>query len=762
MRSRHIVLTAIICMFLSTHFGLQTIKGPREEKSPEDTTIHTTDSIYPPPGNYIWPTDASKKITSSFAEYRSTHFHGGIDISTNGTTGYNVYAVQQGYVSRVKITPNGYGKMLFIHHDDGYTSTYAHLKGFNEAITRLVREEQYKQGKYAVDISFSPDQLRVKQGDVVAYTGDTGFGPPHLHFELRDQDLNTVNPFLVARYPSDDNIPPVIRRVLITPLTYNSTIDNNINPKILSRFPRTRGGVKIPQNYIFHGKIGIGVEAIDRTQGTWSHSGIHSLEFYIDDSLAFSMALDHVPAEETKEIDLHYDFHMILSGWGKFQKLYIDTGNKLPLYHHQKEGTGIINTDLLSEGTHEYKIACADFSGNTTTLLGRFTVNHSPSIASVQPKGNRLLVRGSEMDLIRTCEVGGKSFTSRAWNQFVFEGSKYLLNDSTLDIPFSADRYDVVKVVGRTRWDSRTPPLFTFRSKPPGPARPVSCKTDIMENFVRFTLTTSGIFTTPPLVTIREGTAQQQVQTVAADISKYTGSYIPSPDFAGSRGITIHAGVNGEPVETKDSFDLFAIPTRKGGEFRDAPIGVRVRYDSGAVFKPLYMQISAEPFGSSTVYILEPQDQLLDRGVRVSIPYPDQGSDTHRGLFFRANGGWVFQTDTPDSGGSTISTTLTRTLGELALMKDDQGPTIGRLRASARGGIVRLSFRYRDNLSGVDTDEIKVYIDDRMVIPEIDGEHRLVTYTDEERLDHGKHRIRISMKDRMSNETVVSRGVTVR
>lgn len=695
-------------------------------------------------------------------EYRSNHFHGGIDISTNGTTGYNVYAVQNGYVSRVKITPNGYGKMLFIRHDDGYTSTYAHLKGFNEAVTHAVREEQYKQGKYSIDVTFPPDKLRVRQGDVVAYTGDSGFGPPHLHFELRDQDLNTVNPFLVARYPSQDNIPPVIRRVLITPLSYKSTIDNNPNSKILSRFPRTRDGVRIPQNFILHGNIGFGVEAIDRTEGTWSHSGIYSLEFFVDDSLAFSMALDHVPAEETKEIDLHYDFHMILQGWGKFQKLYIDTGNKLPFYHHQQEGTGIVNTDRLSEGLHTYAITCADFSGNTTTLRGRFSVNHSPSIESLQPKGDHLVIHGSDINLIRICEVGGKSYSARSWNQRTFDGAKYLLNDSTIDVPFDPSRYDVVKVVGLSKWDSRTPPLFIFQSKPPRSVAPVFCKTDIMENYVKFTLTTSGIFTAPPVITVQEGAEQQSIKTEAVDLSKYIGSYIPSPAFAGSRGISVQAEVNGQSALFKDSFELYAITTRKAGSFRDAPVGLQVAYDSGAVFKTLYMQISSEPFGTSTVYILEPQDQLLDRGVSVSIPYPNQGSGPHRGLFFRANGGWVFQTDKPDSGGSTISTTLTRTLGELAIMRDDQGPTIGRMRVSARQGIVHLTCRYRDNLSGVDTDEIKVYIDERMVIPEIDGEHRLVSYIGEERLDHGKHHIRISMKDRMKNETVVSRVVTVR
>jgi hypothetical protein len=720
------------------------------------------DTVIPSTEKYIWPTDASKKITSSFAEYRSTHFHGGIDISTNGVKGYKVFAVLDGYVYRIKITPNGYGKMLFIRQKDGYISTFAHLQGFNDAITRAAREEQYKRGTYAIDVTFSSGKLPVKQGEVVAYTGDTGFGPPHLHYELRDQNLNTVNPFLVARYPTQDHLPPVIKRVLITPLTYNSTIDNSTTPKILSRFPRGHDGVKIPQNFIFHGEIGFGVEAIDHADGTWSHSGIYSLEFFIDDSLAFSMALDHVPADETKEIDLHYDFHMILQGWGQFQKLYIDSGNTLPLYHDKPEGTGIINTAMLSEGTHNYTITCADFSGNKTSLRGHFSVNHSPSVLSLEPKGSHIILHGSHLDLVHTCEMDGKNYSSHAWTLHAIDGATYLVNDSTIDVPFEVNRYDIVKVITVSKWGSRTPPIFSFHAKPPEAVRPVYCKTEILNNFVRFTLTSTGIFTMPPVATIQEGIHQQRIQTEAVDLYKYTATYIPSSSFAGSRKVTVSAEVNGKPSSTTDSFEIFSIPPGNSGAFGDAPIGLQVSYDSAAVYKPLYMQISSEPFKNSTVYILEPQDQLLNRGIRVSIPFENHGTHSHQGLFFRANGGWVFQTDQPDTGGKTISTTLTRTLGELAILRDDQEPTIGRLRVGSRKGIVSLSCRYRDNLSGVDTDEIKVYIDGKLVIPEVDGEHHLVSYTGEEQLNHGKHQVKISMKDRMKNQSVVSRTFTVR
>ncbi len=731
-----------------------TIFSP-ESPAPTDSLTHAV-------GPYVWPTNASTKVTSAFAEYRSTHFHGGIDISTNGVKGYNVFAVNDGSVYKVRITPNGYGKMLFIRHPDGYISTYAHLQGFNEAITQAVRKEQYRRGTYAVDLTLPPDAIRVHRGDVVAYTGDSGFGPPHLHFELRDRDLNPVNPFLVAHYAVDDGIPPQIRRVLLSPLTYTSTIDNSPKPRILGRFPRRKDGLTIPQQYLFHGMIGIGIEAQDKMDGTWSKAGIYGLRFFIDDSLAFAMNLDHVPADETKEIDLHYDFRTILQGWGKFQKLYIDLGNTLTFYHQMKEGSGIINTERLPEGAHTYAIVCSDFTGNETTLRGRFLVNHSPVVSTIAVAGGQVRVRGTHLDLAARYLVAGKKFGSQSWSERIVTRPESTAGDTAATLPFEPGKFDVVRVVAESKWKSRTAPAFAFLATPAGDARKVYCKTEVFTNYVRCTVTSTGIFTGTPALKLQEGTSTRVIAMTPADLYTFTATFTPSPMFAGERQITVTGLVNGRPVTAADAFTLWSIPAGSRGSFTTDDEHLRISYDSGAVFVPLHMQVSSEDFKQSRVYILEPQDQLLNGGLRVSVPV-DPGRDREGlGLYFRANGGWIFQTGKPDSGGRTYSTTLTRTLGELTLMTDLQPPSIGRLRVSARKGLISMAFRYHDNLSGVDADEIKVYIDGKLVIPEIDGEHRSVTVTSDSRYEKGKHAVMITAKDRMGNATSVSRTVSVR
>ena len=185
-----------------------------------------------------------------------------------------------------------------------------------------------------------------------------------------------------------------------------------------------------------------------------------------------------------------------------------------------------------------------------------------------------------------------------------------------------------------------------------------------------------------------------------------------------------------------------------------------VAYDSGAVFRPLFMQPSTDLVRNAPIYVLEPQDVLLDGGLRVTVQAP--GETAHMGLYFRANGGWVFQTGTPDAGGSSFTATISRTLGDFAIFRDTEEPTIGRLKVSARRGVPLFSFRYHDDLSGVDTDEIKAYIDGALVIPEIDGEKRRVSYQGDHQLPRGKHSLRIAMKDRMKNVAEISRTFSVR
>ncbi len=87
--------------------------------------------------DYKWPTDASKTLTTVFGDIRPFRYHTGIDIRTYGINGHNVYAIEDGYVSRILISTSGYGKTVYITMIDGNTSVYAHLDRFNEKLEMI-------------------------------------------------------------------------------------------------------------------------------------------------------------------------------------------------------------------------------------------------------------------------------------------------------------------------------------------------------------------------------------------------------------------------------------------------------------------------------------------------------------------------------------------------------------------------------------------------------------------------------------------------
>ena len=139
--------------------------------------------------DYLWPTDASKTLTTVFGDIRPFRYHTGIDIRTYGINGLDIYAIEDGYISRIAVSPSGYGKVVYIKMIDGNTSVYAHLDGFNETLELFKDKLQEECDCFSFDHTFLENQYPVKKGDVIGYTGDSGsLSGPHIHFEIRNKN----------------------------------------------------------------------------------------------------------------------------------------------------------------------------------------------------------------------------------------------------------------------------------------------------------------------------------------------------------------------------------------------------------------------------------------------------------------------------------------------------------------------------------------------------------------------------------------------
>ena len=140
--------------------------------------------------NYIWPTNASNYLTSSFCEYRPGHYHSAIDIKTWNKEGYPIYAISDAHIYRIRVSPFGYGKVIYLLLDDGNYAVYAHLQRFSPKLDYKVRSVQLANKRYT--LNWIPDSIRVKKGEILGYTIQQFSLLLAEHPEIVEMDLNPL------------------------------------------------------------------------------------------------------------------------------------------------------------------------------------------------------------------------------------------------------------------------------------------------------------------------------------------------------------------------------------------------------------------------------------------------------------------------------------------------------------------------------------------------------------------------------------------
>ena len=310
------------------------------------------------------PLDIPLVYAGNFCELRPNHFHGGLDIKTQNKQGYNVYATAEGYISCIRTSSYGYGKVLYITHPNGYTTVYAHLQKFAPSIEKYVKERQYLLEKYEVELEPKPEDFPVKKGDLIALSGNTGGSAgPHLHYEIRDTATgNAYNPLLFG-YPNEDDVAPLVYKVVAYPLEESSAIEGKQVPKelILAKDKASYTTAKIQAQ----GKIGIGIQAIDKMTGTYNTYGVYKVTMSVNGKINFSYTFDELVNGEDPYLNTFIDYPLYVQKGTRVQLLYKKPYNKLSIYS-QADKEGVIE---IEEGlTYWITVEVEDFNHNTAII----------------------------------------------------------------------------------------------------------------------------------------------------------------------------------------------------------------------------------------------------------------------------------------------------------------------------------------------------------------------------------------------------------
>ncbi len=318
----------------------------------------------PYPQDYFTsPLDIPLILSGTFAELRSNHFHSGLDIKTQQRVGLKVRATAKGFVSRIKVSHFGYGKALYITHPNGYTTVYAHLQKFAPAIEAYVKQHQYEQESYEIELFPNAEALPVLQNDLVAYSGNSGgSGGPHLHFEIRNKAEHPINPMLFG-YNIKDTSKPYIKTLYAYPLNDSAQV-NASNKKQSIRLIPQKNGDYTTENIEAYGAIGFGIETNDRQDLATNSNGVYNVQTFFNGNKNFELDFSKFSFSESRHINQLIDYEIYSTTKKRIQKLFIDN-NTLSLYK-SPTNNGFLN--ITDSTASVYKIRVKDFKNNDTWL----------------------------------------------------------------------------------------------------------------------------------------------------------------------------------------------------------------------------------------------------------------------------------------------------------------------------------------------------------------------------------------------------------
>lgn len=335
----------------------------------------------PAQANLHRPLDIPLLLSGNFGEIRSNHFHSGLDFKTQGRTGLKIYCAADGFVSRILVSPWGFGRAVYVTHPElGLTTVYGHLESFSPSIEKVAHERQMADESFRIDINLEPGQIPVKRGEVIARSGNAGSsGGPHLHMDVRDAYTEeALDPMPYFASLITDKRAPRVSSIALIPV--EGMVDGS------NATMATRADATLSKPFTAWGRVAAGIRAVDVMDGTTNTYGIKKVTLMVDGEQVFQRYLDHFSFDDSRAVNTIIHYPALANQGTRVMTSQVAESNPLG-YITAATDQGVIT---IHEG-RDYKCQwlLEDSHGNVTKQA--FTIHgQRQPIPSVTPKGEQI------------------------------------------------------------------------------------------------------------------------------------------------------------------------------------------------------------------------------------------------------------------------------------------------------------------------------------------------------------------------------------
>ncbi|MBP9887380.1 MAG: M23 family metallopeptidase [Leptospiraceae bacterium] len=369
MKFRNLFSIFIIILFSICGYNLLSDTTTPAINSPESAKPIDTNAKYP---EYGWPIFGDKLVTGSFGEFRYYHFHMGQDFATEAKNGIPLLAMTDGKIIKLQSYRYSIGNAVILLHDDGFMSRYGHMSAFAENVwtsiqDKVVLDKKSRRQDFEYTLSQS-EQIRVKKGDVIGYSGDTGIGPSHLHLEIFKDNVYYNPADFGLNYYAFGEIN--VYAVDIVPENNKSFI-NGKNSTLTVRFKLDKDKNLIPVK-----------PEVLKIKGDVSLSVYGSESSGRSNKIGFQKITVSLNSTELQEINFSKisSFHtyrscFVLDNYksrmnGRPFKYFTHTkdGNTLLGFKNQQVGAGLIRSEDFKEGENEISLMLYGISPNPAII----------------------------------------------------------------------------------------------------------------------------------------------------------------------------------------------------------------------------------------------------------------------------------------------------------------------------------------------------------------------------------------------------------